>query len=210
MGGERWTCCCRRPLGMVAFACFFWKKKTQALFLPGVLLMKEELRNLGDSRLSVVYVCWGSCCALWWILISAGRRTSTLRLLWCLSLSFGLRKKDTWMSMRGFRGLFKNHWRQLKVHDLHYWPVVVVVVVVVVVSTIFFVPLPSADGFFCWFGARWFGFLGFSGSQRWTISWYLRKLTGSGGKVTRGGFHTHLWSLSVTISMTRTIRIRCI
>ena len=74
----------------------------------------------------------------------------------------------------------------------------------------FFVPLPSADGCFCWFGARWFGFLGFSGSQRWTISWYLRKLTGSGGKVTRGGFHTHLWSLSVTISMTRTIRIGCI
>ena len=164
---------------------FFSEKNTQALFLPGVLLMKEELGNLGDSRLSVVYVCWGSCCALWWILISAGRRTSTLRLLWCLSLSFGfgLRKKDTWMSMRGFRGLFKKHLRyMIYMTDRWWWWF----------QWFFFVSLPSADGCFCWFGARWFGFLGFSGSQRLTISWCLGKLTGSGGKVTRGLWHPPL------------------
>ena len=81
--------------------------------------MKEELRNLGDSRLSVVYV-WGSFCALWWILISAGRRASTLRLLWCLSLSFGLRKRPReWFHVnakfqRTIRKPFKVH-----EHDLH-------------------------------------------------------------------------------------------
>ena len=186
-GGERWTCCCRRPLGIVAFACFFWKKKTQALFLPGVLLMKEELRNLGDSRLSVVYVCWGSCCALWWILISAGRRTSTLRLLWCPSLSFawGKRTRECQCEVsEDYSKTIEGNWRyMIYITDRWWWwwwwwwfQI------------LFFVPLPSADGFFCWFGARWFGFLGCRGSEQLTISWYLASWLLQVGRSPAGDF----------------------
>ena len=124
-GGERWTCCCRRPLGIVAFSHFSLKKHS-GTFLAGspfderrawkswrlttlrsLCLLRKLLRIVVDSDLS-----W-----------TQNKYFETL-MMSVIVLRLRVEEKGHVNVNARFQRTIQ---KAFKVHDLHDWPVVVVV-----------------------------------------------------------------------------------